>query len=89
MPHDRLTQLLKCRLIELAPRLKAVRPNVFDGDFGRYSLCRCACRSGRSRWGWDLRGRSSADCSGELSSPETECAEPTPEAACLSLLHAS
>ena len=83
--RDGLAQLLQCCLIKLAARLKAVRRNHFDRDFGRVlghgRYCGgCFLRSHRCVRLWSTR---------KDIFPKPECAEPTSEAALFSFLHAS
>ena len=75
-----LAQLLQCRLVELAARLKAVGLDHVNGELRRDARGGCS--------GLCLFLRRWVGRQGERVFSESECAEPTSEAACFSLLHA-
>ena len=75
-----LAQLLQCRLVELAARLKAVGLDHGNGELRRDARGGCS--------GLCLFLRRRVGRQGECVFSESECAEPTSEPACFSLLHA-
>ena len=84
---DGLAQLLQCRLIKLTARLESVRPNQLHGNFGRIYGRDLLCGGRQTGLCDGRRIRRRLPCDHVF--PQAKCAEPTPETAGLSFLHAS
>ena len=84
MPHNGFTQLLKCRLIEFTPWLKAIRDDCIHGQLCGFSRL---CRRFRRLRGGGLFCRFWRACKGVF--PKSKRTETASKSACLSFLHAS